>query len=49
VTEYRADVLILGGGSGGYAAAIRAAGLGKSVVLVEEDKVGGTCRSWLRC
>jgi dihydrolipoamide dehydrogenase len=43
VTEYRADVVVLGGGSGGYAAAIRAAELGKSVVLIEEDKVGGTC------
>ncbi|MCD7053091.1 dihydrolipoyl dehydrogenase [Rhodococcus sp. BH2-1] len=37
------DVLILGGGSGGYAAAFRAAQLGKTVILVEEDKVGGTC------
>ena len=37
------DVLILGGGSGGYAAAFRAAQLGKTVTLVEEDKVGGTC------
>ena len=38
-----ADVVILGGGSGGYACALRSAELGKSVVLVEEDKVGGTC------
>jgi dihydrolipoyl dehydrogenase len=37
------DVVILGGGSGGYAAALRAAQLGLSVVLVEKDKVGGTC------
>ena len=37
------DVLILGGGSGGYACALRAAELGLSVALVEEDKVGGTC------
>ena len=37
------DVLILGGGSGGYAAAFRAAQLGKTVTLIEEDKVGGTC------
>ena len=37
------DLVILGGGSGGYAAALRAAELGKSVVLVEKDKVGGTC------
>ena len=38
-----ADVVILGGGSGGYAAALRSAELGKSVVLVEQDKIGGTC------
>ena len=38
-----ADIVILGGGSGGYACALRAAELGLSVVLVEKDKVGGTC------
>lgn len=43
MSEHRADVVVLGGGSGGYAAAIRAAELGKSVVLIEEEKVGGTC------
>src|SRR5882757_6255183 len=37
------DVVVLGGGSGGYAAALRAAELSKSVVLIEKDKVGGTC------
>jgi dihydrolipoamide dehydrogenase len=37
------DLVVLGGGSGGYACALRAAELGKSVVLVEKDKVGGTC------
>jgi dihydrolipoamide dehydrogenase len=37
------DVLILGGGSGGYACALRAAQLGMSVTLVEQDRVGGTC------
>jgi len=37
------DVAILGGGNGGYAAALRAAGLGLSVAIVENDKVGGTC------
>ena len=37
------DLVVLGGGSGGYAAALRAAELGRSVVLVEKDKVGGTC------
>jgi dihydrolipoamide dehydrogenase len=37
------DVVILGGGSGGYAAALRAAQLGQSVALIEKGKVGGTC------
>jgi dihydrolipoamide dehydrogenase len=37
------DLVVLGGGSGGYAAAFRAAELGMSVALVEKDKVGGTC------
>src|SRR3954453_18489049 len=37
------DIVVLGGGSGGYAAALRAAELGKTVALVEKDKVGGTC------
>ena len=37
------DLVILGGGSGGYAAALRSAELGKRVVMVEQDKVGGTC------
>jgi dihydrolipoamide dehydrogenase len=43
VPEHNADLVVLGGGSGGYAAALRAAELGKSVVLVERDKLGGTC------
>ncbi len=37
------DVVVLGGGSGGYACALRAAQLGLSVALVEKDKLGGTC------
>src|SRR4051794_14480805 len=37
------DIVVLGGGSGGYAAALRAAELGKTVALVESGKVGGTC------
>jgi dihydrolipoamide dehydrogenase len=37
------DLVVLGGGSGGYAAALRSAQLGLSVVLIEADKVGGTC------
>lgn len=43
MTEHTSDLVILGGGSGGYAAALRAAELGKSVVLIEKDKLGGTC------
>jgi dihydrolipoamide dehydrogenase len=41
VSEF--DLVIIGGGSGGYACALRSAQLGKSVVLIEADKVGGTC------
>ncbi|WP_392508302.1 dihydrolipoyl dehydrogenase [Naumannella halotolerans] len=37
------DLIVLGAGSGGYACALRAAELGLSVALVEQDKVGGTC------
>jgi dihydrolipoamide dehydrogenase len=39
----RYDIVILGGGSGGYACALRGAELGKRVALVEKGKVGGTC------
>src|SRR5690349_23341354 len=38
-----ADVVVVGGGPGGYAAAIRSAQLGLSIVLIDEDRVGGTC------
>ncbi|MBX6752474.1 MAG: dihydrolipoyl dehydrogenase [Micromonosporaceae bacterium] len=37
------DVVVLGGGSGGYATALRAAQLNLSVALIEKDKLGGTC------
>ncbi|MGW2197486.1 FAD-dependent oxidoreductase, partial [Streptosporangium sp. NPDC001682] len=37
------DIVVLGGGSGGYACALRAAELGKTVALIERDKIGGTC------
>ena len=39
----RYDIVVLGGGSGGYACALRAAEMGKRVALIEKDKVGGTC------
>ena len=50
------DVIVIGGGSGGYAAAIRASQLGAKVALVEEGEIGGTCvnrgcipsKVWLR-
>ena len=41
--DFDFDVAILGGGMGGYPAAIRAAQLGMKVALVEADKLGGTC------
>lgn len=37
------DVAIIGGGPGGYTAAVRAAQAGRSVVIIERDKLGGTC------
>jgi dihydrolipoamide dehydrogenase len=43
VADHNFDIVILGGGSGGYAAALRSAQLGKSVALIEKDKLGGTC------
>jgi dihydrolipoamide dehydrogenase len=42
--DYRAEVVVLGAGPGGYTAAFRAADLGKSVILIErEDTLGGVC------
>ena len=43
MAEHTFDLVVLGAGSGGYAAALRATQLGKSVALIEKDKVGGTC------
>lgn len=43
MAELSFDLVILGGGSGGYSAAVRATELGMSVALIEKDKVGGTC------
>jgi len=40
------DVVVIGGGPGGYPAAIRAAQLGARVALVEKELVGGTCLNW---
>jgi dihydrolipoamide dehydrogenase len=44
VAEY--DIAVIGGGPGGYVAAIRAAQLGKKTVLIEKDRVGGLCLNW---
>ncbi|HIM53043.1 MAG TPA: FAD-dependent oxidoreductase, partial [Candidatus Marinimicrobia bacterium] len=40
------DVIIIGGGPGGYVAAIRAAQLGKKVAVVEANHLGGICLNW---
>jgi dihydrolipoamide dehydrogenase len=40
------DVIVIGGGPGGYVAAIRASQLGLSTVIVELDKLGGVCLNW---
>jgi dihydrolipoamide dehydrogenase len=40
------DVVVIGGGPGGYVAAIRAAQLGLGVALVEREQVGGVCLNW---
>lgn len=40
------DLIVIGGGPGGYSLAIRMAGFGWKVAVVEEDKLGGTCLNW---
>jgi dihydrolipoamide dehydrogenase len=40
------DVVVIGGGTGGYVCAIRAAQLGLRVALVEKDRLGGVCLNW---
>ena len=44
MTDY--DLVVLGGGPGGYVAAIRASQLNMKVALVERDNVGGICLNW---
>ncbi len=39
-------IIVIGGGPGGYVAALRAAALGGSVTLVEQENLGGTCLNW---
>ena len=43
MTDHNFDLVVLGAGSGGYAAALRASQLGMTVGLIEKEKVGGTC------
>lgn len=40
------DIAVVGGGPGGYVAALRGAQLKKSIVLIEKERVGGTCMNW---
>ncbi len=40
------DVVVIGGGPGGYVAAIRAAQLGKKTALIEKEHLGGICLNW---
>jgi dihydrolipoamide dehydrogenase len=46
MTELSTDVLIIGAGPGGYVCAIRAAQLGKKVVVAEKARAGGICLNW---
>ena len=43
MTDHNFDLVVLGGGSAGYSAAVRAVELGMTAVLIEKDKLGGTC------
>ena len=43
MSDQNFDIVVLGGGSAGYAVALRAVQLGKTVAIVEKDKLGGTC------
>jgi dihydrolipoamide dehydrogenase len=46
VAEHQVDAVVIGAGPGGYHAAIRLAQLGKSVICVDRDEVGGVCLNW---
>ncbi|MDG1404954.1 MAG: FAD-dependent oxidoreductase, partial [Planctomycetota bacterium] len=43
MSQIKTDVVVLGSGPAGYVAAIRLADLGKKVVCIEQDSIGGTC------
>ncbi len=44
--EFQFDISVIGGGPGGYTAAIRAAQLGLKTVVIEKEKLGGVCLNW---
>ncbi len=46
MTEQNFDIVVIGGGPGGYVAAIRAAQLGMNVAVVEREHLGGICLNW---
>src|SRR5712671_7868542 len=46
MAETTVDLVVVGGGPGGYVAAIRAAQLGMKTVVVERDQLGGICLNW---
>ncbi|QGU94307.1 dihydrolipoyl dehydrogenase [Clostridium bovifaecis] len=46
VEKIESDITIVGGGPGGYVAAIKAAKMGAKVVLIEKESLGGTCLNW---
>src|SRR5580698_7232933 len=46
LSEQRVDAVVIGAGPGGYHAAIRLAQIGKRVICVDRDEVGGVCLNW---
>ena len=46
MTTTHFDIVVIGGGPGGYVAAIRAAQLGLNVVVIEREHLGGICLNW---
>ena len=46
MSDYEYDVVVVGGGPGGYVAAIRAAQLGLKTAVIEREALGGVCSNW---
>ena len=46
MAEASFDTIVVGGGPGGYVAAIRAAQLGMKTAVIERDQLGGICLNW---